>query len=261
MDVPREAGWNNPANLEEIRIDAKFQQRDHYIRGVEDCRLIQGTNELEFLGTSQSYSDNKTNKIFHVWRKGEPAWSLKQMPLPPGVSPGETQKNWLGFRHNGELNYIYSFSPFKICRADGTSVVDVDTTKGPLRLREYRGSAGPVSWTSDTVTDEAFLCVMHKVYIGDEGRRYYHRFMTLDRNLRPSRVSCFVRLTKERVEYWSGMCASLEGDSMWITYGTRDSEAYIAEMLLTDIEPLLMYNIKTGGVQPTTERLKTLSRV
>jgi hypothetical protein len=45
---------------------------------------------------------------------------------------------------------------------------------------------------------------------------------------------------------------------VWITYGTKDAEAYIAEMLLTDIEPLLMYNLKTGAVKPTAERLATL---
>jgi hypothetical protein len=83
--------------------------------------------------------------------------------------------------------------------------------------------------------------------------------MTLDGEYRPSRVSCFVRFSKERVEYWSGMCPSLEGDSYWITYGTRDSEAYIAEMLFKEVEPLLMYNMKTGAIQPTVERLKTLS--
>jgi len=65
-------------------------------------------------------------------------------------------------------------------------------------------------------------------------------------------------MTKERVEYWSGMCPSLEGDSYWITYGTKDSEAYIAEMATTEIEPLLMYNLKTGVVKPTVERLKVL---
>ena len=180
------------------------------------------------------------------------------MPLPPGVSPGETQKNWLGFKHEGKLHYIYNFSPFRICDANGHVKVDVPTTDGPLSLREYRGSAGPAPWKSATFPNEAYLCVMHKVYIGGEGRRYYHRFMTLDKELRPSRVSCFVRFTKERVEYWSGMCPSLEGDSYWITYGTRDSEAYIAEMLTTAIEPLLMYNMKTWGVKPTVERLAAI---
>jgi len=260
MDVPREAGWNNPASLEEIKISDAFPQHDHYIRGVEDCRLIQGTDAMEFLGTSQSYSDNKTNKIFHVWRgRDETVWSLKQMPLPAGVSPGETQKNWLGFKHGGELHYIYNFSPFRVCDAAGRVKVDVEiSARGSLTLREYRGSAGPSPWSSKAVADEAYLCVMHKVYIGDEGRRYYHRFMTLDASLRPSRVSCFVRFTKERVEYWSGMCPSLEGDSYWITYGTRDSEAYIAEMLAADIEPLLMYNMKTGMAKPTAERLAVI---
>ena len=259
MDVPREAGWNNPLTVEEIKIDAKFPQHDHYIRGVEDCRLIQGTDEMEFLGTSQSYSDNKTNKIFHVRRANtDKEWSLSQMPLPVGVSPGETQKNWLGFRDKGELLYIYNFSPFRVCHASGRVKLEVDTTKGPLCLKEYRGSAGPAAWKSSVVADEAYLCVMHKVYIGDDGRRYYHRFLTLDKDLRPSRASCFVRFSKERVEYWSGMCPSLEGDSYWITYGTRDSEAYIAEMLFKDVEPLLMYNLKTGAVAPTVDRLRVI---
>jgi glycosyltransferase involved in cell wall biosynthesis len=252
MDIPREAGWNNPASLEEIMIDGKFPQRDHYIRGVEDCRLIQGSGAMEFLGTSQSYSDNGTNKIFHVWRgDNETTWSLRQMPLPEGVNPRDTQKNWLGFQHKGGLHYIYNFSPFKICDASGASVVDVPMN-GSISLKEYRGSAGPAPWNG---AEEAYLCVMHKVYIGDNGRRYYHRFMTLDKDLKPSRVSCFVRLTKERVEYWSGMCPSLEGDSFWITYGTRDSEAYIAELTTATIENLLMYNVKTGLALPTAERL------
>ena len=259
MTVPREAGWNTPSTIEEIKIDEKFPQREHYIRGVEDCRLIQGTDAMEFLGTSQSYSDNGTNKIFHVWRNStESAWSLKQMPLPAGVSPGETQKNWLGFRHQGQLHYIYNFSPFRICDAEGRVKVDVPTNTGRFALKEYRGSAGPVPWKSAKESDEAYLCVMHKVYIGDEGRRYYHRFMTLDKELKPSRVSCFVRMTKERVEYWSGMCPSLEGDSYWITYGTRDSEGYIAEILMSSIEPLLIYNLKTGIKCSSAECIKVI---
>jgi glycosyltransferase involved in cell wall biosynthesis len=260
LDVPREAGWNAPASAREILIDPAIPQRDHYIRGVEDCRLVQGTDAMEFLGTSQSYSDNGTNKIFRVWAEGAGAkhHQLRQMALPPGVSAGETQKNWLGFRHRGELLYVYNFSPFKICAEDGSVRVDVDTGSGALSLKEYRGSAGPVPWSSAAVPDEAYLCVMHKVQIGGDGRRYYHRFMTLDKDLKPSRVSCFVRMTKERVEYWSGMAASLEGDGYWITYGTKDSEAYIAEMLRSDIEPLLFYDMKRGVARPTRDCLEAV---
>ncbi len=264
--VPREAGWNEPARLEEIKIDPKFPQKEgHHIRGIEDCRWIQNSDRLEFLGTSQSYSENGTNKIFHVWREaGDTMWSLKQMPLPPGVSPQETQKNWLGFREGGELNYMYNYAPFQVCKESGERRVVSPRTVGadgsPLTLREYRGSAGPAEWRSEAFPEERWLCVIHKVYHGGDGRRYYHRFMTLDGQMRPSRVSCFVRMTQEKVEYWSGMCPSLEGDSYWVVYGLKDSEAYIAEMRTTDIEPLLFYSFESEArAVPVAERLRRLA--
>jgi glycosyltransferase involved in cell wall biosynthesis len=266
MTVPRDAGWNQPASLEEIKIDPRFKQDEaNYIRGVEDCRLALHTDALEYMGTSRSYSDNGTNKIFHVWRgDNETTWSLRQLPLPPGVNAQETQKNWLPFRHGAanELLYIYSFSPFKICDAEGKVRVEVDTSshKRALSLHEYRGSAGPAAWKSAAHPDEAYLCVMHKVYIGGDGRRYYHRFMTLDRDLRPSRVSCWVRMTKERVEYWSGLTPSIEGDSYHVVYGLKDSEAYIAELKTEDIEATLFYDMKADVTTPFPERLKALQR-
>jgi hypothetical protein len=266
MDVPLENGWNNPKSVEEIKIDPKYKQDEgNYIRGVEDCRLALHTDALEYMGTSRSYSDNGTNKIFHVWRaEEEKTWHLRQLPLPPGVSKDETQKNWLPFRHGpkNDLLYIYSFSPFKICDSEGNVRVEVNTSsdKAGLNLREYRGSAGPATWKSAVKPDEAYLCVMHKVYIGGDGRRYYHRFMTLDRDLRPSRVSCWVRMTKERVEYWSGITPSIEGDSYWVVYGTKDSEAYIAELKTEEIENTLFYDMKAHTMLPFPERVKRLEK-
>lgn len=263
MDVSAAADWNNPSRVEEIKIDPKYKQDEgNYIKGVEDCRLAAFTDTLEYMGTSRSYSNNGSNKIFHVWRGDEETtWHLRQLPLPPGVSPEETQKNWLPFRHNGELLYVYSFSPFKICDSEGKVRVEVDTAsnKHALSLHEYRGSAGPAAWTSAAHPNEAYLCVMHKVYIGGDGRRYYHRFMTLDNDLKPSRVSCWVRFTKERVEYWSGITPSLEGDSYWVTYGTRDSEAYAAELKTEDIEATLFYDLKAQTMPPFKERLARIS--
>jgi hypothetical protein len=261
--------WNAPVRIEEIKINSAYKQNEaHYIRGVEDCRLVQGASDrLEFMGTSQSYSSNGTNKIFHVWRGAEEEWGgwhLKQQALPAGVSPTETQKNWLPFRRaesGGQLMHIYSFSPFKVCdSASGREIITVDTAgEGKFRLREYRGSAGPAEWRSrdPTFSDERWLCVMHKVYIGGDGRRYYHRFLTLDKDLRPSRVSCWVRMTGERVEYWSGIAKGVGEDgapTYWITYGLQDSQAYVAEMGAEDIERLMFYGLKSGSAVPVRER-------
>ena len=273
----KNAEWNKPASLTEIKIDPKHEQKkDDNIQGMEDCRLIQGSSDLEFLGTSKSYADNGINKIFHVVAPGNDAknpWTITQLPLPNCSYPGECQKNWMGFVHTredqGQLAepekfYIYSFTPLRICDMTGKIVSYYDTfkgAKGKFNMKEYRGSAGPVAWRSAQHVDERYLCVMHKVYIGNEGRRYYHRFMTLDKDLKPSRVSCFVRMTKEKVEYWSGMCPSLEGNSYWITYGCKDSEGYISELESKEIEELLFYSFAgEGSMVPVQKRFEVLEK-
>ena len=254
--------WNSPSAVREIMIDRA--EKNEVVRGIEDCRLI---SPEEWFATSKSYADTDTNKIFHGQRSGlgerSDLWKITQMPLPPGVPSSECQKNWLPFRISGELHYIYSFSPFKICDAGGAVKVEVDTRVGDLMLKEYRGSAGPVEWTSGAAgtasaagPDEAYLCVMHKVQYAENGRRYYHRFMTLDKDFRPSRVSCFVRMSREQIEYWSGMC--LGPDGYLITYGLKDSEAWIATVSKEFVEGSLMYNLKTGAVRPYAERLRWL---
>uniref|UniRef100_A0A6C0DQB3 Uncharacterized protein n=1 Tax=viral metagenome TaxID=1070528 RepID=A0A6C0DQB3_9ZZZZ len=253
--------WNSPLTMEEVLIDPQYKQQEgSYIRGVEDCRFIQGSDSVEYIGTSKSYSNNGSNKMFRIWKKND-AWHLKQLDIPPGVSPEETQKNWMGFRESGKLKYIYKYTPFMIQNEDGSESVFSKRTEGgegsSYELKESRGSAGPVPWTSSHVPEEAYLCVLHKVYIGGDGRRYYHRFMTLDSEMKPSRVSCFVRMTKEKVEYWSGMCPSISGDSYWITYGLKDSEGYLAEMPKEEIESLMFYNLKGPSV-PSKEQFARL---
>ena len=234
-----ESVWNNPTSVEEIIIDPSIRQSDGYIQGVEDCRLVQNSDTLEFLGTSRSYSSNGTNKIMHVSKGIQDAtWSLKELPLPKGVGADETQKNWMGFCVGGELHYVYGYSPMRVCRADGSDLV-VPVKPSKYTLKEYRGSAGPVAFSSAEYPEERYLAVVHKVYIGGDGRRYYHRFITLNADFSPSRVSCFVRMTQERVEYWSGMCKSTNG--YYITYGIKDSEAYIAEISMEKLGSLYWY--------------------
>jgi tetratricopeptide (TPR) repeat protein len=235
-----DSAWNTPQKLQEITLYqyADSERRDSGVLGVEDCRFIQGSPNTEFLCTSISFSSTGINKMFHLIR--EASWKLTELPLPPGVPERDPQKNWLGF-YQGDLPlYIYSWSPYKVCRLDGSVHIEGMPTS-QYRLREYRGSANPVPWTSVTNPRELYLCVIHKVTSSSSGRRYYHRFITLDWDLLPSRVSRFVRMTKERIEYWSGLCPSLDGGSYWICYGIRDSEAWIAEMSQKQIDDLLIY--------------------
>jgi hypothetical protein len=126
-------------------------------------------------------------------------------------------------------------------------------------MYDYRGSAGPVPWTSSSFPEEDAIGVMHKVHVGDQGRRYYHRFMTFTKDKKPSRVSCYVRMTKERVEYWSGMCPSIDGNSYHICYGLKDSEGYVSELSKESIEALLFHSLHGNSV-PSTTRFSVLKQ-
>ena len=233
--------WNNPVSIEEIKVGG-FERKNSMVLGVEDCRFIQGSPNLEYLCTSISYSETGINTIFKLSRDEASLWTLYQMPLPPGVSDTEPQKNWLGFYHKGELLYVYSWSPYMVCDKSG-AVRITHSYSGKYALNDYRGSANPVEWSSDAFPDEMYLCVIHKVQSSSDGRRYYHRFITLDKELKPSRVSCFLRLTSERIEYWSGLCFSIEKDSYWVSYGVKDSEAWLAEFKKGSIEESLLYSL------------------
>ena len=177
--------------------------------------------------------------------RGETDWNLEKMPLPPDVSDTEPQKNWLGFYHGGEFLYVYSWSPYKVCNKSGTIVAEF--SYGAYSLENYRGSANPVEWSSLSFPDELYLCVIHKVQSSADGRRYYHRFITLDKHLKPSRVSHFLRLTTERIEYWSCMCLSIEKDSYWVSYGVKDSEAWLAEFKKEFVEEALVYSFSSNA--------------
>jgi glycosyltransferase involved in cell wall biosynthesis len=233
--------WNKPKHIEEITLYqyADSERRDSAVIGVEDCRFIQGSTGTEFLCTSISFSSTGINKMFRLYR--EVTWKLTELPLPPGVPERDPQKNWLGFYQGGMPLYIYSWSPYKVCRLDGSVYID-KMPKSRYRLYNYRGSANPVPWASTANPRELYLCVIHKVTSSSSGRRYYHRFITLDWDLLPSRVSRFVRMTKERIEYWSGLCPSLDGGSYWICYGIKDCEAWIATMTQKQIDNLLVYS-------------------
>jgi hypothetical protein len=91
---------------------------------------------------------------------------------------------------------------------------------------------------------ECLILVAHYSYYGGEGRRYYHRFLTLDSDLQPSRLSkTFTIAGDEAIQYVSGMCESLNSGSYVITYGVNDCNAFASEVDIKVIEEALIYKL------------------
>ena len=253
--------WTRPESVQEVIVVGAEERKDSRILGIEDCRFIQGPVEFEpkMLGTSVSFTADGVNKMFMIVSENN-RWSASQMPLPAGVGVDVCQKNWLGFFHLGELLYIYGWNPYRVCDAAGkTRVGSGSGSASAYSLAGYRGSAAPVVWRSTAYPDERYLCAVHKVSVGSNGRRYHQRFVTLGSDLRPSRISCFLRMTTKKVEYWSGLCPSLSRrpgliESYWLAYGLDDSQAWLVEIGAAEIEARLWYNARQGVGVPFSLR-------
>lgn len=212
------------------------------IHGLEDCRWI-GTNSL--LGTSRQFTPSELNKMVRidVDKKTKTLVRMKPMMCPIASEEGNCQKNWLPFLWKGEECYVYHLNPFRVFTMKGALISSWASKKG-VSFDGLRGSAPPVAWSSTIMPKECLVLIAHYSYYGGEGRRYYHRFLTLDGDLQPSRLSkTFTIAGEEAIQYVSGMCESLNSGSYIITYGVNDCNAFASEVDIKVIEEALIYKL------------------
>ena len=227
----------------EFKIPEKYiVNKTTQIHGLEDCRWI-GTNSL--IGTSRQFTPSELNKMVRIdfEPKTKTLVRMKPMMCPIASEEGNCQKNWLPFNWKGEECYVYHLNPFRIYTMKGELISTWSSKKG-VSFDGLRGSAPPVTWSSSVFPNECLILIAHYSYYGGDGRRYYHRFITLDNNLQPSRLSkTFIIANDEAIQYISGMSESLNEDCYIITYGVNDCKAFASEVEKNTIENALVYKL------------------
>jgi len=213
--------------------------RETNIHGVEDCRWL-GTNSV--IATSRQFGQTDMNRMVRVDFDYETRTVNR---ITPQVAPVlredvECQKNWLPFLWKGQEVYIYRINPFTVFTMGGEKILEW-TSQGNITLDGMRGSAAPSAWSSVAAPTEALIIVVHFSHYGGDGRHYYHRFITLDADLKPVRISKIFMVADEPIQYVAGMCQSLTPGNYTISYGVNDSQAWLIEVEKTVIEGLLYY--------------------
>jgi len=226
----------------EFKIPAKYiVNQTTKIHGIEDCRWL-GTTSL--MGTSRQFTPSELNKIVRIDVDMEKKTLVRMKPLmaPVPSEEGDCQKNWLPFIWKGEEAYVYRIDPFSVYSMKGTALCQWRASNG-FTFDGLRGSAPPIVWKSATNPNECLVLVAHFSFYGGEGRRYYHRFITLGGDLKPCRVSRTFTMCDDAIQYVSGMCQSLEDGRYVITYGVNDSQAWAIEVLAETIEESLVHRV------------------
>jgi tetratricopeptide (TPR) repeat protein len=254
----------NIKNTKELVVPVKYiENKESHIQGMEDCRLLQ--NSICNIGftTTRQYTDSKTNKISIVyWNDSKEKnldfvnVDLRKTTLPENAEDGQCQKNWLPFCHNTKSYFVYSISPFIVCDMKSNKILEYKSKH--FEFDGLKGSTAPVYFRSEN-SKEHFIMIVHYCHYGGEGRRYYNRFLTLDKNMYPVRFSRGFKLTETNIEYVSGMCEDIRNKKTYnICYGINDSEAFVTNIDSESIESILWYDIQSGGID-CDKRLKYMT--
>lgn len=194
--------------------------------GIEDGRLFWWDDQLYFTACfADSYSDNtirmglmKLNSQYQITRfiGFEPALYTK------------CEKNWIPIIDNNKLKLIYSYDQRNIV------VPEFDPRESPAeritcrKQDNYRSDAN-LSWIKGgSVTipyKDGYLSIIHQT---PQIHKYYHRFIYMDSEYTPIKMSPAWTLGQANLEYITGLCWSLDKKSLVITYGIDDNFAYLA---------------------------------
>lgn len=216
------------------------------IHGIEDCRWL-GSSSL--IGTTRQFHESDMNRMIRVDLDygTRSVVRLKPLVAPVPQEDRDCQKNWLPFVYKGRECFVYRINPFSVYTMGGEKVVEW-RPKGDVTFDGLRGSAAPVPWSSASHPAEEWLMVAHfSHYAGGSGsgggRKYYHRFITLDGNLIPSRISKIFSVGDAHIQYVAGMCESLTEGNYVLTMGVNDSEAWAVEIAGGVIEESLFQEL------------------
>lgn len=204
------------------------------VDGLEDCRLRHTQTGIGVSATIRNASGYDGRCRIATADLCLETASLSNLRVMSGNSPQDHEKNWMpagggwvySCSHNG---HVVTVEPdpelaggWQLCQRG----------KSPPVARSFRGGSQLVPWR------EGWLAVIHEVaWLGDR-RAYEHRFVEFDSRLRITRVSMpFVFREKQAIEFAAGM--AVLGDTVYVTFGVRDAEAWIVMLPTHDVESLL----------------------
>ena len=210
------------------------------ILGMEDIRLF-GPNY--FFCTYLELNESRTPQIGWGTYDSDTGSVTRMVPLMAGTQL-KCEKNWLPFiDDDGEIYIIYAMGPFQLYHLDkeegtvtevkrltlGKELVDtsVNATSDPRYINDFRGSASPISYKS------GWLCTIHQVHHA-EPRKYFHRFVWLNKEFTEIKFSLPFYFDKVGVEFNLSICESEDGMLMSYSHGDASSTIAIIDYKVID---------------------------
>ena len=210
------------------------------VEGLEDCRLFefQGRDWLACAtsDTSEtSYYEVSLCKLPNDLSSSQ--IQIEELIPLPGPDPNRNEKNWLPFIKDGQIRFIYSYTPLiffsfhpetKTCNVSSFEELSLD-------LSQLRGSASPIPF------DSGYLMIGHTtVHYLDATKAHLHYFLYLDSNLRITHISRPFIFQHRGIEKCHSICLNHTKDKLIIPIGIEDREVYLCTIDTESVRSLLI---------------------
>lgn len=216
-------------------MGCEYQASGYEVEGLEDVRLNVVGNEILASATVRDSAG-----LDGTCRIGTAA-AVRHASQYAGLEVYETEdgaheKNWMPV--SGHRKWLYSCHLHgKVATAtpeDGRWAIELHADS-PAIARSFRGGSQLVD-----IGGGLYLAVIHEVAHDKDGRRTYeHRFVAFDSSdWSISAISRPFAFRETRaIEFAAGMAHQV--GQLVVSFGVRDCEAWLVELRLTDILPML----------------------
>jgi len=199
--------------------------------GIEDIRLFQFNDEQYFIGAR--YNTN-TNKMEIVSNKYE----INKDFIPLFIKPNfkteyTTEKNWVFFNNNNDINVIYRWFPIYICKINyetqKLNIIKINHNV-PKFFSKLRGSTNGIDY------DNKIWFISHVQISGC----YLHIFVVFNKdNMELLGYSNYFNFEKKKVEYCIGLITN--NNNFIITYSTLDKTTKLCVLSIEFVNKLIKY--------------------
>ena len=183
--------------------------------GLEDIKLFK---ENEFFCTStEIHPTNVPQMCYGEINENSSVINLNHIKVSNFIN---CEKNWLPFHLDDETYFIYKIAPLRIYKLNNGSITLIKSFEFEnLDISGFRGSAPPIEF------DNGLLFTIHQIYDAPL-RKYYHRFVWIDKNFTLLKFSDLFYFDTIGIEFNLGL-SLVDNNQLVIGFSINDAESYI----------------------------------
>jgi tetratricopeptide (TPR) repeat protein len=144
------------------------------------------------------------------------------------------EKNWIPQVSGDQLRFIYRCDPTQILDEQAHKIAETIPT---IAAEQFRGSSQAIAFNG------GWLAIVYEVQMQAEKRCYQHRFIWFDETNKLQLVSRPFYFQTKGIEFAMGLAWHPDEKNLLISYGTSDSESWIAtvnsEQVLAILEDIM----------------------